>query len=79
MQQPVSSLRRSSSKGSKKIITHSKCVLRPATEMSQRAISSTNVISEGVSRLIKMGSGFSLRAHQITERPFIATLFCHNP
>lgn len=63
----------------KKKITHSKCVCVLPGRMSQCAISSTNVISKGVSQLIKMGTGSSLRAHQITERPFIATLFVITP
>lgn len=55
------------------------CVCVLPGRMSQCAISSTNVISKGVSQLIKMGTGSSLRAHQITERPFIATLFVITP
>lgn len=47
--------------------------------MNQCAISSTSVISKGVSQLIKMGTLSSLRAHQITQRPFIALLFVITP
>lgn len=47
--------------------------------MSKCTISSCSLISKGVSQLIKMGTMSSLRAHQITEQPFIATLFVITP
>lgn len=47
--------------------------------MSQCAISSTSMIRKGGSQLIKMDTMSSLRAHQITERLFIARLFVITP
>lgn len=47
--------------------------------MKHCATSSYAVIRKGGSRLIRMGTASSLRAHQITQPPFIARLFVITP